>query len=161
MKSILIAAIVALLVSGVWAEEKIPEKVTRVLERMKTLQNNQRVQAVLDHLGLMGDKKVKFLDGWGSLGSNYEFYSLGVGDEWGICIDYTIKFDDPEKQAVFMVIVQRGSIKKLKKNLAQDWKIFYPYWLKGKMITESEDKIHKTSNNEPDKTTADPPGVKK
>jgi Zn/Cd-binding protein ZinT len=60
-----------------------------------------------------------------------------------------------------MTKLQRGSIKKLKKNLDQDWQIVYPYWKEGKMITEAEDKKQKPSTKRPDKTTADPPGVTK
>ena len=165
MKSILIAAIIGLAASCVWADEKLPAKVVRTLERMKSIQKGQSPQTVLEHLGLWGDKTVKDLDGDGSLGSFYQSYSLGAGDEWVLCIDF---FEEPSsvqgkhgKQSVFMAKLQRGSITKLKKNLEQDWQIVYPYWKEGKMITEAEDKKQKPSNKRQDKTTADPPEVTK
>jgi hypothetical protein len=63
MKSILIAAIIGLAASSVWADEKLPAKVARTLDRMKSIQRGQSPQAVLELLGLWGDKTVKDLDG--------------------------------------------------------------------------------------------------
>ena len=157
MKSILIVVTVGLLVSAVEAEEKIPIKITKILERMKTIPNDSSPEAVLDHLGLASDNTVKDLDGDGSLGSAYESYDVGVGDEWVLCIDFTEAESNTRgkhgKQTVFMVKLQRGSIKKLKMNQDQNWRIVYPYWYRGKMIVRPPD--------EEEKAIAHPPGVNK
>ncbi len=120
-----------------------------LLSGIHSIKDGESKDVVFGRLGLGDLKGLEVIDRQSGLGQTDELWDLGIDDHWMLYVIYTL--DSPgtdESQAVlrrFQVI--RGYVDDNK--WPDTGKIIYPYFAKGKVITENEQKTGQDAVKKP------------